>query len=125
MTDCLDVAYGYTQNQRERYSMRPRCTIFVNEVLESEKLQTIKFKTIFGVEDTHEDLHQFHKHINVRSPQPTESDYKKDILGRRYRNFPLTGKNMQDEYIARDSVTIPRYLIVFQPQVEERKLNYI
>ena len=26
-----------------------------------------------------------------------------------------TGKHRMDEYVARDSVTIPRYLIVFQP----------
>ena len=119
MTECLDVAFGYTQNEKKDSSKRPRSTIFVNEVLESEKLKVMKFKTIFGNDDTSEELYQFHKHHHEKSPQPSEEDYKKDSLGRRYRNFPITGRHLFDEYVARDSVTIPRYLIVFQPQVEE------
>ena len=118
MTDCIDVAFGYTQNKRKVLSKRPRSTIFVNEVLESEKLKVFKFKNIIGINDTSEDLHQFHKHHSIKSPQPSETDYKKDSLGRRYRNFPFIGDHIFDEYVARDSVTIPRYLIVFQPQVE-------
>ena len=118
MTECLDIAQGYTQNKRKDLSKRPRSTIFVIEVLDSEKLKVIKFKTIFGNGDTSEELYQFHKHHNIKSQQPSEKDYKKDSLGRRYRNFPFIGDHIFDEYVARDSVTIPRYLIVFQPQVE-------
>ena len=113
MTECIDVAFGYTQNKRKDLSKRPLSTIFVNEVLESEKLKVLKFKTILGF-DTDEELYQFHKHHHEKSPQPNETDYKKDTLGRRYRNVPFTtGKHRMDEYVARDSVTIPRYLIVF------------
>ena len=117
MTECPDVAFGYTQNRRKDLSKRPRSTIFVNEVLESEKLKVITFETVIGIKDTYEELHQFHKHHNVKSPQPGDKDYKKDSLGRRYRSFPVTSSDYMDEYVARDSVTIPRYLIVFQPQV--------
>ena len=124
MTECVDVAYGYSQNKRDKFFNSPRSTIFVNEVLESEKLKIIKFKTILGIRDTYEDLHQFHKHHHVKSPQPTDKDYTKDSLGRRYRNLPIDGSNLFDEYVARDSVTIPRYLIVLQPHIEETK-NYI
>ena len=119
MTECLDVAFGYTQNKRKDSSKSPLSTIFVNEVLESEKLKVITFKNIFGVKDTSEELYQFHKHHYEKSPQPSEKDYKIDSLGRRYRNLPFTGKHLNDEYVARDSVTIPRYLIVFQPQFEK------
>ena len=113
MTECVDIAFGYTQNKRKDLSKRPLSTIFVNEVLESEKLKVLKFKTILGF-DTDEELYQFHKHHHEKSPQPNETDYKKDTLGRRYRNVPFTtGKHRMDEYVARDSVTIPRYLIVF------------
>ena len=87
-------------------------------MLDSEKLKVIKFKTIFGNGDTSEELYQFHKHHNIKSQQPSEKDYKKDSLGRRYISFPFIGDHIFDEYVARDSVTIPRYLIVFQPQVE-------
>ena len=118
MTECVDIAFGYTQNEKKDSSKRPRSTIFVNEVLESEKLKVLKFKDIFGINDSSEELHQFHKHHHERSAQPNETDYKKDSLGRRYRNLPVTSNELMDEYVARDSVTIPRYLIVFQPQVE-------
>ena len=118
MTGCLNVECGYTQNKTKASSKSHLTTIFVNELLESEKLKVIKFKTILGNIDTSEELHQFHKHHNIKSPQPSEKDYKKDTLGRRYRNFPVTGHHVFDEYVARDSVTIPRYLIVFQPQFE-------
>ena len=68
MTECIDVAFGYTQNKRKDLSKRPRSTIFVNEVLESEKLKVITFETILGNYDTSEELHQFHKHHNIKSP---------------------------------------------------------
>ena len=119
MTECLDIAFGYTQNKAKDLSKRPRSTIFVIEVLDSEKLKVIKFKTIFGNGDTSEELYQFHKHHNIKSQQPSEKDYKKDSLGRRYRNFPITSLQLLDEYVARDSITIPRYLIVFQPHFEK------
>ena len=116
MTECPDVALVYTQNHRVGLSDFPLSTIFVNEVLESEKLEVIKFETIIGIKDTHEDLYQFHTHHHVKSQQPSEEDYKKDSIGRKYRSFPI--KYCLDEFVARSSVTIPRYLIVFQPQVE-------
>ena len=125
MTECIDIAFGYTQNKAKDLSKRPLSTIFVNEVLESEKLKVFKFKTILENRDISEELHQFHYHHNERNPQPNETDYRKDSLGRRYRNLPFTnGKHTFDEYVARDTLTIPRYLIVFQPQepqVEEKK----
>lgn len=61
------------------------------------------------------DICQFHKHINRKSPQLTkETDYKKDCLGRRYRNVAYDFNNIQDEFVARSEVSIPRYLIVFE-----------
>ena len=117
MTECLDVAHAYTQNHGVSRSNFFLSTIFVNEVLESEKLKVIKFEKLITVEDTQEELYQFHKYHHVKSPQLTEKDYKQDSIGRRYRSFPV--KYRFDEFVARDSVTIPRYLIVFQPKVED------
>ena len=124
MTECLDVAFGYTQNKIKDSSKSPLRTIFVNEVLESEKLKVVKFKTIIGSGDTYEELHQFRKHQYIESQQPTRKGYKKDSLGRMYRSFSIDG-NLFDEYVARDSLTIPRYLIVFQPKKKNRIINSI
>ena len=73
MTKFVDIAFGYTQNKIKDLSKRPRSTIFVNEVLESEKLKVLKFKTILGY-DTSEELYQFHKSHHEKSPQPNETD---------------------------------------------------
>ena len=116
MTECVDIAFGYTQNKAKGSSKPPRSTIFVNEVLESEKLKVFKFKTILGNKDISEELAQFHFHHSERSAQPNETDYRKDSLGRRYNSRHFNNnKHYFDEYIARDILTIPRYLIVFQP----------
>ena len=116
MTECVDIAFGYTQNIRDLSSANlPRSTIFVNEVLESEKLKVIKFETVIGITDSYEELHQFHKHHHMKSPQPNDKDYKKDSLGRRYRGFPINYGSALDEHVASHSVTVPRYLVVFQP----------
>ena len=125
MTECAGVAHFYTQNKRNRSSSKlPLSTIFVNEVLESEKLKVIKFETFLESEDTFEELHQFRKHQYIESQQPTRKGYKKDSLGRMYSSFSIDG-NLFDEYVARDNVTIPRYLIVFQPKKKNRIISSI
>ena len=112
MTDCVNIARTYS---KAKCFSKYQC-IFVNEVLESEKLQIIKFESILSIKDVNNvaDICQFHKHINRKSPQPAETDYKKDSLGRKYRNVACDFKNIQDEYVARSEVTIPRYLIAFE-----------
>ena len=125
MTECADVAHFYTQNKRDRSSSNlPRSTIFVNEVLKSEKLKVIKFKTALESEDICREHHQFRKHHHTESQQPTKKGYNKDSLGRMYRSVSIDG-NVFDEYVARDSVTIPRYLIVFQPLKKNRLIKSI
>ena len=75
MTDCVNVASTHAKKTISNY----QC-VFVNEVLESKKLQTFKFESILSNKDNDADVCQFHKHINRRSPQPTETDYKKDCI---------------------------------------------
>ena len=112
MTDCVNIARNYSKS---KFSSKYQC-IFVNEVLESEKLQTFEFESILSIKDVNDvtDICQFHKHINRKSPQLVETEYKKDFLGRRYRNVACDFNNIQDEYVARSGVTIPRYLIAFE-----------
>ena len=114
MTDCSDVAfnYSYTDEITTRYSC-----IFLNEVLESEKLQTFEFN-LKDIEEKGWDIntkpnHQFEKHIFKSSTQPSKEDYKMDNHGRLYRNTPIRENSRLDQYIAEASLTIPRYLFVF------------
>ena len=112
MTDCSDVAFSYTHNSTIRYSF-----IFLNEILESEKLQTFEFD-LKDIEEKGWDIntkpnHQFEKHILKSSTQPSKEDYKMDNHGRLYRNTPIRENSRLDQYIAEASLTIPRYLFVF------------
>ena len=116
MTDCSEIAINYSF-----YAGMNSSTyfIFVNEVLESEKLQT--FEVDF--EDpkfTDTKLNnQFEKHTNESSPQSTKEDFIVDVKGRRY---VIPYENIiYDEYIAEASVVIPRYLIVHK-KMQNRKI---
>ena len=112
MTDCSYTAFDYSKKLNLN---SPDCYIFVNEVLESEKLQTFTFD--YDVISERGDVntlpkHQFEKYFLNWSPQPTREDYVIDLEGRRYVNTPDRG--LDDEYIAEARVTIPRYLIVLK-----------
>ena len=114
MTDCSKTAVDYSF--RTDITSSDRYFIFVNEVLESEKLQLFTFD-YDAVCDRGEVItqpkHQFEKHIYKSGPQLTENDYLVDFEGRKYVNI-TNEDNMVDEYIAEASVTIPRYLIVIK-----------
>ena len=121
MTECSSRANVYTicntNDSEQNKTYKRYAYIFVNEVLQSEKLQTFEYD-YFKVRDNstkHED--KFRKHVqmlprNKKRPQATKNDYKEDLHGRRYRNIPVYNEN--DEYVADESVTVPRYLITFQ-----------
>ena len=111
MTDCSEIAFNYTLFKRD-YSHR---YIFVNEVLESETLQTSTFdyNVIYKRGDVNTlPEHKFEKNFLKSSPQPTEEDYIVDLKGRRHVNTPK--RRLADEYITEAKVTIPRYLIVLK-----------
>ena len=112
MTDYSYAAFKYS---KEKDLNSHNLFIFVNEVLESEKLETFEF----DYDDvckrgnvTTLTKHQFEKHFVNWSPQPTKEDYIVDVEGRRYIN--TRKRSMYDEYIAEASLTIPRYLIVLE-----------
>ena len=64
--------------------------------------------------------YKFSKHINESILQATEENYREDHKGRKYRNIgheyinSITNGSANDEYVAEESVTIPRYLIIFK-----------
>ena len=113
MTDCSEVAIRYAAYNAE-YSFS-NYFIFVNEVLESEKLQTFTFDRNVMYERgdvSTQPKHQFEKHISKLSLIPTKKDYTVDVEGRRY--VKIHEANVYDQYIAKASVVIPRYLIVLE-----------
>ena len=82
MTDCSDVAANWGGFGRDDGPVN----IFVNEVLQSQNLQTVahdpskcflNYPTEFA----------FAKHAGSGSTALSEEDYKRDRLGRRYRNI--------------------------------------
>ena len=112
MTDCSDTAIDYSKNLDVNAH---NFYIFVNEVLESETLQTFTFD--YDVVCERGDVntqpkHYFEKYFCNWSRQPTKEDYIIDFEGRRYVNTPK--RSLNDEYIAEASFTIPRYLIVLK-----------
>ena len=78
--------------------------VFVNEVLESEKLEIIKCKPLSREHDAKPE-HMFEKHIYCKNATVA---YKKDAQGRRYPDVAFT----LDIFLADESLVIPRYLIV-------------
>ena len=68
--------------------------------------------------------HPFEKHVYDDSQQPSEEDYKEDSVGRKYRNVAHDSKSIYDEYLADETITIPRYLFIRKLQIlpEEKYL---
>lgn len=120
MTDCATTARGYSCVWQSKKSKKYN-SIFVNEVLESEKLQTFEFDICKPMKDIDTPLkNQFNKHIDKSSPQAKEWNYKKDRVGRKYRDVAHDYSSIYDEYVAEGSVTIPRYLILFEKELTEK-----
>ena len=118
MTESSYIAYGYTYKHNGGLHKADNF-IFVNEVLESEKLQTFVYNSPFDIrENDSTPSNAFNKHVRKESPQIelTEENYKKDLEGRQYRNVAIHGNGLLDEFVAEASVTIPRYLIIIKTE---------
>ena len=112
MTDCSCTALNYSKQLNVRAH---NFYTFVNEVLESETLQTFTFdyNVIYKRGDvTTLPKNQFEKHISKLSLMPIKEDYIVDVDGRKY--VKTQEENMFDEYIAEASVVLPRYLIILE-----------
>ena len=76
MTDCSYIALTYAAKYNEGFCYCHNF-IFVNEVLESEKLQTFEFE-IIDMKDVSTPLkNPFNKHTRKKSPQKKQSAVKK------------------------------------------------
>ena len=128
MTECSDTAFDYTGIPADCVKGTKFFNyIFVNEVLESEKLQAYSFNASDALDmdedNTAELMHPFEKHFKCSSPQPTKEDYKEDVLGRKYRNVKISGLSLLDEYVADEKITVPRYLIALETERKEEEEN--
>ena len=114
MSDCSNIARTYSE-QYNRDGGDSSHYMFVNEVLGSDKLEVFEYDRITNRNDVDTELtHPFEKHMCKLSRKLIEDNYKKDLLGRKYRNVVVDINSYKDEYVADESVTIPSYLIVFQ-----------
>ena len=113
MTDCQNIARFYSGTE-----CKDDCVyMFVNEVLKSDNLKTFRRckSSLMGDHDNKPD-YQFEKHTLKWSQKLTEKDYKEDSLGRKYRNIKVNKISQYDQYLADESLVIPRYLIVIGPK---------
>ena len=110
MTDCSGTAAVHCGSFNENNY------IFVNEVLESDSLMTIKHNRNEDMFDRDfKPENPFERHIFQESQKLNENDFKKDTLGRKYRNVAVSG---EDEYLADESLVVLRYLIVIDSTTE-------
>lgn len=90
--------------------------MFVNKVLESQKLQTVVYKRsntspIFVKDPFSKAEVSFVKFKHYPNKLITGEEYKNDLFEKRYRNTPVGMKNIKDQFVADYKVLKPRYLI--------------
>ena len=100
MTDCSDTALMYSVIPSNSDCSETNYFIFVNEVLESEKLQTFEFNSSDEMKNIDTPLkNPFNKHINKSSPQATYENYKDDFVWRKDINIGHNKSSAFDEYV--------------------------
>ena len=125
MTDCSYTAHHYSNKKCKDGNDY----LFVNEVFDSDSPEIIQHgryhEYMFGAIDCDfKPKHPFEKHVYEGSQQLTEKDYKKDEQGRKYRNIEVKGISEEDEFVADESIVIPRFIIV-TPQKLTNKDNIL
>ena len=123
MTDCSTVAVSYSRVDKKCQNNKIKF-VFVNEVLKSETLKT----SVFSYADVKSDKytkpkHQFEQHAFLQTQQITKDHYKEDAHGRRYRNVFNNFNSPLDEFVADESITIPRYLIEIEDVIKDKLLS--
>ena len=140
LTESPDLASIYSAGRNPAPNIGKKTNfIFVNEILESQKLKTIfhhdlsllsirdpmyRYSFRYLMDESH-DI-EFTKFVNKLNMDVSEEqyrkdrlekadeEYRKDHLGRRYRNTAVDKKSKLDHFVADCQVTIPRYLIVYE-----------
>ena len=94
--------------------------------MESQKLKTYKYPSYRTLRRKNKPLkRKFCKHMFVRSENIGKKRYKKDFLGRMYRNKEIHKWGLFDEFVADDSLVKPRYLIEMEVERNEEMINIV
>ena len=127
MTECVNTARSHSLKNTNGNTSNT--CVFVNEVLESEKMQIVKHKQLDNKTNSLNDSepdHKFQKHTLFERGSASY-DYKKDVQGRRYSDvvndfqqgnasqfaqfFQLRSSDLE-VFLADESLVVPRFLIV-------------
>ena len=77
--------------------------------------QTLKFTyECSGYDEDTKPENPFKKHVYRHDQQLVEEDYKKDSIGRKYRNVSHNWMSALDEYLADETLIVPSYLITIK-----------
>ena len=91
--------------------------VFVNEVLESEKLKVLEWS------DPDSTKYQFAKYLEMGRMEDLEGEtHDEDSEGRRIRNSPATQADDYDHYVCREDLVVPRYFIQFHQVLNNKKV---
>ena len=114
MSECSDIAFLYSArfNKSDQFNSRANQYIFINEVMESEKLEEFKFDSYNKLIRINLPLtEQFCKHMFINSPSIAKKRYRRDSKGRRYRNVAVDKRSVVDAFVADKEFVKPRYII--------------
>ena len=118
MTESLDIAVQYSArktlndwNEEFCEDNIPTTYVFVNQVFKPKSLKIKKYASYHIMKNNCQPLkHPFCKHMHQDS---TNRKMKMDTEGRYHIKVP--GLSLLDEYVADDSLVIPRFLIEIEP----------
>ena len=125
MSECTDTAFLYSaqfsdsDNENNTY-------IFVNEVMETEKLKDFRYNSYNTLEHvTFRPRSPFRKYMFKRSPRIAKKRYRRDPKGRRYRNNAVNKWSIMDEYVANEHIVKPRYIISLVTDINLEVFNCV
>ena len=125
MSECSDTAFLYSaqfsdsDNENNTY-------IFVNEVMETEKLKDFRYNSYNTLERVSLYLiDPFRKYMFKRSPSIETKSYIRDSKGRRYRNVAVNKWSIMDEYVANQHIVKPRYIISLVTDINLEVFNCV
>ena len=120
MTEYVTTALMYS------FTIFLKYCVFVNEVLESEKIKTEyvgSFSNLFLDDVPTPIKNPFTKYVIKSNVKSLDENYIQDPKGRKYRNVLADNPNCRDEFVADSKVVIPRYLMLYE--VETSKLYLV
>ena len=114
------MSYAYQKMFSAGVNYNTLSFVFVNEILESDKMQKINIdkdgKWITNDSERANTINkkEFKKFIKVKSDEKKET-YEEDSDGRKIRSSKQTEADVSNHFVCHEDLIIPRYLIQFFP----------